>query len=109
MIYFLDTSYLVALTHSRDQFHQEAVSISKTLIQPIRLVTISAVLMEFANMLSSTHLRGNVFSYIQLLKNDKHTEIVFLSLKSCLHQGWPCLENIMTRNGDWWIVYRLSL
>ncbi|ACF42450.1 type II toxin-antitoxin system VapC family toxin [Pelodictyon phaeoclathratiforme] len=79
MIYFLDTSYLVALTHSRDQFHQEAVSISKTLIQPIRLVTTSAVLMEFANMLSSPHLRGKAFNYIQLLKNDIHTEIVCVS------------------------------
>jgi uncharacterized protein len=79
MNYFLDTSYLVALTHKRDQYHKEAVSVSKTLKEPVRLVTTSAVLMEFGNMFSSVHLRSNVFSYLQLLKNDKHTEIVFIS------------------------------
>ncbi len=79
MNYFLDTSYLVALTHKRDQYHKEAVNISKTLKDPIRFVTTSAVLMEFGNILSSVHLRGHVFNYLQSLKNDKHTEIVFVS------------------------------
>jgi hypothetical protein len=35
--------------------------------------------MEFGNMLSSVHFRDRVFSYIQLLKNDKNTEIVFVT------------------------------
>lgn len=31
MYYFLDTSYLVALTHKYDQHHAEAVKVSKSL------------------------------------------------------------------------------
>jgi len=79
MNYFLDTSYLVALTHKRDQCHEDAVSVRKTLKEPVRLITTSAVLMEFGNMFSSVHFRDKVFRYIQLLKNDKNTEIVFVT------------------------------
>ena len=79
MNYFLDTSYLVALTHKRDQYHEDAVSVRKTLKEPVRLITMSAVLMEFGNMFSSVHFRDKVFRYIQLLKNDKNTEIVFVT------------------------------
>ena len=79
MNYFLDTSYLIAITHKRDQYHKEASYVSRTLKKPVRLVTTSAVLMEFGNMLSSVHLRCKAFSYIQLLKNDKYTEIVSVS------------------------------
>jgi predicted nucleic acid-binding protein len=81
VIYFLDTSYLIAITHKRDQYHDEAIAVSKTLKKPVQLVTTSAVLMEFGNMLSSISLRNKAFNYIQLLKNDKHTEIVPVSEK----------------------------
>lgn len=79
MNYFLDTSYLVAITHKRDQYHKQAVELSKTLKKPVRLVTTSAVLMEFGNMLSSVHLRDKAFRYIQLLQDDRQTEIVPVS------------------------------
>jgi len=79
MNYFLDTSYLAALTHKRDQYHEQAVNVSKALKKPVRLITTSAVLMEFGNILSRLHLRCKAFNYIHLLKNDRNTEIVFIS------------------------------
>ncbi|MCI5131731.1 MAG: PIN domain-containing protein [Candidatus Electrothrix sp. EH2] len=79
MKYFLDTSYLIAITHKRDQYHEKAAAVSKTLEKPVRLVTTSAVLMEFGNMLSSVRLRSKAFNYIRLLKNDVYTQVVPVS------------------------------
>ena len=76
MLYFLDTSYLVALTHKRDQYHAQAVHVSKSLEKPLRLVTTEAVLMEFGNILSQVTVREKAFHYLQLLRNDINTEII---------------------------------
>jgi hypothetical protein len=47
MLYFMDTSYLVAITHKRDRYHADAVSIGRTLETPVRLLTTEAILMEY--------------------------------------------------------------
>lgn len=79
MLYFLDTSYLVALTHKRDQYHAQAVHVSKSLEKPLRLVTTEAVLMEFGNILSQVAVREKAFHYLQLLRNDINTEIISIN------------------------------
>ncbi len=76
MLYFMDTSYLVAITHKRDRYHADAVSISKTLVPPVRLLTTEAILMEYGNMLSQVKVRENAFRYIQILRNAPDTEII---------------------------------
>jgi uncharacterized protein len=73
MLYFMDTSYLVAITHKRDRYHADAVSISKTLVPPVRLLTTEAILMEYGNMLN---IREKAFRYIQILRNAPDTEII---------------------------------
>jgi predicted nucleic acid-binding protein len=79
MLYFLDTSYLVAITHKRDQYHSNAVSVSKFLESPVRLITTEAVLMEYGNMLSQVNVREKAFRYIQMLRNAPDTEIISVS------------------------------
>lgn len=76
MRYFLDTSYLVAVTHKKDRYHAEAVKISRSLEKPIRLVTTEAILMEYGNMLSQINVREKAFQYIRLLKDSPDTEII---------------------------------
>jgi len=65
MLYFLDTSYLIAITHKRDQYHADAVRVSKVLEKPFGLITTEAVLMEFGNMLSQVNIREKAFRYIR--------------------------------------------
>ncbi|QTA83470.1 PIN domain-containing protein [Desulfonema limicola] len=79
MRYFLDTSYLIAITHKRDQYHEHAVKISRSLEKPVRLVTTEAILMEYGNMLSQKHIREKAFNYIQILRNSTDTEIIPIS------------------------------
>jgi uncharacterized protein len=76
MLYFIDTSYLVVITHKRDRYHAEAVRISKVLENPVRLITTEAILMEYGNMLSQVNIREKAFRYIQILRNAPDTEIV---------------------------------
>ena len=79
MKYFLDTSYLVAITNKRDQYHSRAIKIRKTLVEPVKLTTTQAVLMEYGNLLSKMEVREKAFRIIQQLKNDKDTEIIFIN------------------------------
>ncbi len=79
MRYFIDTSYLIAITHKRDQYHEDAVRISRGLEKPVRLITTEAVLMEYGNMLSQRHIREKAFNYIQILRNAADTEIIPVS------------------------------
>jgi len=76
MLYFLDTSYLIAITHKKDQYHKNAVMVSRILEKPVRLITTEAVLMEYGNMLSQKSVREKAFQYIQLLRNSPDTEII---------------------------------
>jgi len=69
MRYFLDTSYLIAITHKRDQYHEDAVRVSQSLEKPVRLITTEAILMEYGNMLSQKSVREKAFNYIQILQN----------------------------------------
>lgn len=79
MNYFVDTSYLIAITHKRDRYHEEAVKISQTLEKPLRLITTQAILMEYGNMLSRKHVREKAFGYIRILRNSSDTEIIPIS------------------------------
>lgn len=79
MRYFTATSYLIAITHKRDRYHEEAVRISRSLEKPVRLTTSEAVLMEYGNMLSQRHVREKAFRYIQILRNAADTEIIPIS------------------------------
>ena len=76
MLYFLDTSYLVAITHKKDRYHADAVKISQSLEKPVRLVTTEAILMEYGNLLSRIRVREKAFHYIRLLRDSQDTEII---------------------------------
>ncbi|MDH3603640.1 MAG: hypothetical protein OEU26_28860 [Candidatus Tectomicrobia bacterium] len=55
---FLDTSYAIALSSSRDQFHERAVELADQCDQSgTRFVTTRAVLLEIGNALSRQHYR----------------------------------------------------
>lgn len=81
MKYFLDTSYVVAITHKKDDYHDQAKRVNKNLEKPIELVTSTAVLMEFGSLLSKIHTRKKAFEYIRILKQDKNTKIVYIDSK----------------------------
>ena len=78
MQYFLDTSYLVAITNKRDRYHSEAIKVRTTLLKPVKLVTTVAVLMEYGNILSQVNVREKAFRFIKILRENEDTEIIFI-------------------------------
>ena len=56
---FVDTLYWVALANLRDQWHERAIELQKT-VSNRRLITTEAVLIEFLNYFSSFGLLGQV-------------------------------------------------
>jgi predicted nucleic acid-binding protein len=75
---FADTLYWVALTNSRDQWHQRAVAINADL-SDARLVTTDSVLTELANFFAEYgHLmRQKVALAIRAVLSDEQVEVFF--------------------------------
>jgi uncharacterized protein len=76
-ILFADTGYWVALLNSRDNLHDKALNLSKT-VQPAHIVTSEMVLTELLNDFSSRgdHLRGVATKLIHCLTEDPNTTII---------------------------------
>ncbi len=67
---------MIAITHKRDQYHEDAVRVSQSLEKPVSLITTEAILMEFGNMLSQKPVRQKAFNYIRILQNSPEMEII---------------------------------
>ena len=58
-VYFADTSFWIALSHQRDQYHRRAVAWSQFVLRTkSTLVTTEAVLWEWLNAFSQANMRG---------------------------------------------------
>lgn len=74
---FLDTSGLIALVNSDDQWHQKAeIAWAELTDSDARLVTSSLVLIELADGLSRIHHRGLAVRMVDALRGSKRVEIV---------------------------------
>ena len=74
---FADTGYWVALLNPRDNLHEKAVSLSKSL-QPIHVVTSESVLTEVLNDFSKRgdYLRDAASDLIQALRVHANTTVI---------------------------------
>ncbi|MGB8354017.1 MAG: PIN domain-containing protein [Chthoniobacteraceae bacterium] len=71
---FADTSFFLALINTRDQYHGAAVELNSTLSVP--LVTTSWVLLEFANSISASRVRGRFEQVLVRLRSEPDAKIV---------------------------------
>ena len=74
---FLDTSFLLALANTRDQWHAEAMRWEGQLaVQRRTLLTTDYILVELADGLAAVRFRGRASSIIAALKASRSTTIV---------------------------------
>jgi hypothetical protein len=74
---FLDTSHVLALASSRDQFHQRAVTVEAAARrQLVQLVTTRAVLFEIGNAMSGRRDRALGLRWLTALDSDPQIEVV---------------------------------
>lgn len=71
---FLDTSYLIAVIRTRDQFHASALKWQGTLQGPF--ITTEYVLIEFLDASAPPPLRGRGLDVLRVLRNDRTVEVV---------------------------------
>jgi uncharacterized protein len=77
---FIDAFCLIATNVLRDQSHQRAHQLMRSLEQEgVRFVTTDAVLAEFCNALSKATLRGKAADTIRLLRSRDDVEIIHIT------------------------------
>jgi uncharacterized protein len=78
--YFLDTSYVIALSATKDQYHHQAELISRKIeSEQATLITTEAILLEIGNALAKRHYRPQAIMLIDALKFDPAVEIIPLT------------------------------
>ena len=77
---FLDAAYAIALSSTKDQHHERAVSLAKKLeADGSRLVTTRAVILEIGNALARQRHRSAAVILLEALEKDPNVEIIPLS------------------------------
>jgi predicted nucleic acid-binding protein len=77
---FLDTSYAIALSSPRDQFHDRAGLLAEALESgEVRLVTTRAVMLEIGNALAEPKNRQAAVLLLDSLEADERVEVAALS------------------------------
>lgn len=71
---FVDTSFVLALINERDQYHDQAESLSHKFENSLLLIT-DAVLLEIGNALAKD-FRKEAIAVIRVLRNSKRVEVV---------------------------------
>jgi uncharacterized protein len=75
--YFADTSFWIALSSKRDQYHSRAVAWHAAVMQSgSRIVTTEAVLWEWLNALADTATRATAAEGYRRVCADKRVEVV---------------------------------
>ncbi len=77
---FLDTSYVIALSVAKDDFHDKAGELLIELNEKkTQIITTQAVILEIGNALSKQKYRQAAVQIIEHFENDPNIEIVFLT------------------------------
>ncbi|MEW6381060.1 MAG: PIN domain-containing protein [bacterium] len=75
--YFLDTSYLIALLHKGDKWHETAISRRDEVIRNhILLLTTEYILVEVADGLSALHFRKQAEDTVSTLRDSQDVTVI---------------------------------
>ena len=75
---FLDTSYILALVNSHDEFHRQALELTDQIDD--KLITTEAILIEIGNALAKPQWRELAVSTLNDLRDDDDVEILPVSV-----------------------------
>ncbi|MCL5991331.1 MAG: PIN domain-containing protein [Bacteroidetes bacterium] len=96
--YFIDTSYIIALSSKKDQLHQKAVNIADIINKnKISLLTTEFILLELGNSFSKQHLKQKGIILIKSIYHDENIEVIKLSDKY-YQLGLALYENTQDKN-----------
>lgn len=74
---FIDTSFAIALSSPKDQFHQKALQVANQLeIDNTQMVITHAVMLEIGNALARLRYRQHAVRLLRSLEEDPNIEII---------------------------------
>jgi predicted nucleic acid-binding protein len=103
---FLDTSHLVALASTRDEYHQRAIEFAQaTAAAGRRVVTTEAVLLEVGNSLARRRYRQGAVALLRSLTTDVNASVESITA-TLFHRGLDLYETRTDK--EWGLVDCLS-
>jgi uncharacterized protein len=103
---FLDTSYVIALSVSKDRNHGKACRIADLLEKnKVKIITTRAVVLEIGNSLSGQKYRQDAVDLLDALENDPDIEIVPIT-EGLYHKGFQLFTN--RRDKEWGLIDCIS-
>jgi uncharacterized protein len=104
---FVDTSALIALGNSRDQYHRQAKIALKELILAKRtFITTNAVILELANAFSAARHKYLAIRLIDLMINSKDWQVINIDA-SLMNKGIEKFRQVADK--DWGVVDCISI
>lgn len=100
---FVDTSFVIALINSNDQYHNQAQHLSYR-FENSPLLTTDAVLLEICNALAKT-FRQEAITITEVLRTSKNTEVVEVRT-SLFEKGFETYQKYDDK--DWGLVDCIS-
>lgn len=76
---FLDTSFVIALINKKDQYHDQAETLSYK-FENSPLITTGAILLEIGNALARDH-KAEAIKVIEALRDSQNVEIVEIDIR----------------------------
>jgi predicted nucleic acid-binding protein len=103
---FLDAAYAIALSSSRDRYHNKAVELAQQLKEAnTKLVTTRAILLEIGNALSKTRYRPAAIQLLNAIESDPNIGIVPLT-ETIYAQAFNLYQNRLDK--EWGLVDCIS-
>ena len=104
---FVDTSALIALGNTRDQFHQQAQEIFKELVlAKNRFITTNAIIFELTNAFSSVQYKSIAIKLIDMINNSKGWSIITIE-DDLMTKGVNRFRKMLDK--DWSLVDCISM
>ena len=100
---FVDTSFVISLINDRDQYYNQAQTLSYK-FENSRLITTDAVLLEIGNALAKV-FRKEAIEVIRVLRSGKNTEVIEIDAR-LFEKGFEIYEKYDDK--EWGLVDCIS-
>jgi len=102
---FVDTSYILALFNTSDEFHEKAKELKSLTSRPNTLVTTEAILLEIGNSLAKQNIRQECATIIHGFYRSENIEVMPITT-ALIKEGLEFFEK--RRDKDWGLIDCIS-
>ncbi len=103
---FLDTSFSIAISVKKDEFHERALELSDEIeAKNTEIITTQGIILEIGNALSKLKYRASAVGIIRRLESDSNTSIISLT-DELYDAGFELFRNRLDK--EWGLIDCIS-